>query len=39
MDFADVDLLIQNKYKKTLASMIAEEGNDAFKKKEEEVLS
>ena len=38
-DFVDTDLMIQNKYKKSLCEIINEEGLDAFKTKENEVLA
>ena len=38
-DFVDTDLIIQNKYKKSLCDIINEEGLDAFKAKENEVLA
>lgn len=38
-DFIDTDLIIQNIYKKALCDIIAQEGIDAFKDKENEVLS
>ena len=37
-EFVDTDLIIQNKYKKSLCEIIAEEGLDAFKEKENSVL-
>lgn len=37
-DFVDTDLIIQNKYKKSLCDIINQEGLDAFKKKENTVL-
>ncbi len=38
-DFVDTDLIIQNKYKKSLCEIINEEGLDAFKEKENNVLA
>ncbi len=37
-DFIDTDLLIQNKYKKSLSQIISEEGLESFKNKENSVL-
>ena len=37
--FVDVDLIIQNKYNKTLSDIIFEEGIEEFKRREDEVLS
>lgn len=37
-DFVDTDLIIQNKYKKSLSDIINQEGLDAFKDKENTVL-
>ncbi len=37
-DFIDTDLLIQNKYKKSLSQIISEEGLEEFKNKENEIL-
>ncbi len=37
-DFIDTDLLIQNKYKKSLSQIINEEGLQSFKNKENTVL-
>lgn len=37
-DFVDTDLIIQNKYKKSLCDIINQEGLNAFKKKENTVL-
>ena len=39
LDFVDTDLLIQKKYSKTLSEIINDEGLEAFKAKESEVLS
>lgn len=39
LDFVDTDLLIQKKYSKTLSEIIDSEGLEAFKQKENEVLS
>lgn len=39
MGFCDTDILIQQKFGKTLQQIIDEEGTEAFLKKEEEVLS
>ncbi len=36
--FVDVDLIIQNKYNKTLSDIIFEEGIEEFKRREDEVL-
>ncbi len=38
-DFVDTDLLIQNKYKKSLSQIIDEEGLEEFKTKEDMVLA
>lgn len=38
-DFVDTDLIIQNKYKKSLCDIISEEGLEAFKEKENRVLA
>lgn len=38
-DFVDTDLIIQNKYKKSLCEIINEEGLDSFKSKENKVLA
>lgn len=38
-DFVDTDLIIQNKYKKSLCEIINEEGLESFKSKENEVLA
>lgn len=38
-DFIDTDLVIQNIYKKALCDIIAEDGIEAFKQKENAVLS
>ncbi len=38
-EFVDTDLIIQNKYKKSLCEIISEEGLEAFKEKENKVLS
>lgn len=37
-DFVDTDLIIQNKHKKSLCDIISDEGLEAFKEKENEVL-
>ena len=39
LDFVDTDLLIQKKYSKTLSEIINSEGLEAFKEKENSVLS
>ena len=38
-DFVDTDLIIQNKYKKSLCDIINEDGLDGFKEKENSVLA
>jgi shikimate kinase len=38
-EFVDTDLIIQNKYKKSLCEIISEEGLEGFKEKENKVLS
>lgn len=38
-DFVDTDLTIQNKYGKSLCDIIAQDGIEVFKQKENEVLS
>ena len=38
-DFVDTDLIIQNKYKKSLSDIINQEGLETFKEKENIVLS
>lgn len=38
-DFVDTDLIIQNKYKKSLCEIINDEGLEVFKEKENKVLA